>query len=294
MNSMRVNQFEYATSQEAWESLNEYFLNNEKKIVRKGGVRYGPQLIMNRVFVYIRKSWVDPNFDFGNIFGYRKQKWSGLINNYVNMNYLDLLKSQVEVRMKKKSAHYNLSMPFTDSHGSGKNCLLSLTVTKRANLDHPIMTFNLRSSEITKRLLFDFLLIQRIAEYIFGEKQHISIQLFCDNMYQNTESFTMYDSYKPILPLIKIDGEQTEWQKRTVEVLHKFKTCDPETITFKVHRRSVNQLQRGEDGHPLPGDRPLLAKDCQIYSRDFDYPEDCITNSQRRAFRKMINKRYDK
>jgi hypothetical protein len=291
---VRVNQFEYSTSQEAWEGINEYFLNNEDSIVKKGGVRYGPQLIMNRVFMVIRKSWVDPNFDFGNIFGYRKQKWSSLLNNYVNMNYLDLLKSQIHVKIKKKTPHYNLSMPFTDSHGSGKNCLLSLTISMRANLDHPIITFNLRSSEVTKRLLFDFLLIQRISEYIFGEEQYVSIQLFCDNMYQNTESFTMYDSFKPILGLIQVKGKLTVWQERTIEVLNKFKTCIPETITFKVHRRSVNQLQRGEDGYPLPGNKPLLAKDCKIYSRDFDYPEDCITTSQRRAFRKTINKRYDK
>lgn len=291
-----IKEFEYATSQEAWEHINEYFLNEQDEILERGGSRYGPQLISTGIFFYIRKAWVDPKFDFGNTFGYRKQKWSGLINNYVNMNYLDILKSQILVKIKKKSPQYNLSMPFDNSHGSGKNCLLSLTVSRRVSMSHPIITFNLRSSEITKRLLFDLLLVQRIGEYIFGEDEHISIQLFCDNMYQNTESFTMYDSYKPLLPLIKKNkkGKMNIWQERLVEVLEKFKTCKPESIKFKVHRRSVNQLQRDKNGHPLSGDKPMLAGGCQIYSKEFDYPEDCITAAQRRSFKKTINKRYEK
>ena len=290
-----VNQFEFATSQEAWEGMNEYFFNKQDDILEKGGSRYGPQLISHNVFIYIRKSWVDPEFDFGNTFGYRKQKWSGLINNYINMNYLDILRSQIHVKLKSKTANYNLSMPFDNSHGSGKNCLLSLTVSKRVNLSHPLITFNLRSSEITKRLLFDLLLVQRIAEYIFGTEEHISMQLFCGNMYQNTESFTMYDSYKPLKSILVTgkNGKLNIWQERTMEVLEKFKTCVPSTITYKVHRRSVNQLQR-KKGIPLSGDRPMLAKDCVIHSVDCEYPEDCITTSQRRAFKKKLDKRFNK
>jgi len=290
-----IKELEYATSQEAWEGINEYFLNEEAEITKRGGMRYGPQLIVYNIFIYIRKAWVDPQFDFGNIFGYRKQKWSGLINNYVNMNYLDLLKSQVHERMAKKSNQYNLSMPFDNSHNSGKNCLLSLTVSKRVNKDHPIITFNLRSSEITKRLLFDLLLVQRIAEYIFGEEEHVSIQLYSGNMYQNTESLTMYDSHKSIddVMIIKKSGP-SKWQERLIETLDKFKTVEPSTIKFKVHRRSVNQLQRDKNGHPLSGNKPMLAGNCKLHTSEFDYPEDCITVTQRKAFRKTIKKRYDK
>ena len=97
-----VKVLEYANSQEAWEGINEYFLNNSKEIVKRGGGRYGPQLISHDMFIKIRKSWVDPDFDFGNMFGYRRQKWSSLVNNYINLDFLDIFKSEVIEKIKKK------------------------------------------------------------------------------------------------------------------------------------------------------------------------------------------------
>ena len=192
-------------------------------------------------------------------------------------------------KVKNKNTSYNLSMQFDNSHGSGKNCLLSLTVSKRVNLEHPIFIFNLRSSEITKRLLWDLLLVQRIAEYIYGKKEHISIQLFCGNVYQNTESFIMYDNHKKIKKLIQKDsnGKMDPWQERAVQILKEFKEIDPKKVTYKVHLRSVNQLQRDENGHPLSGNKPLLAKDCNINEGQLiPYPDDCITKEERNRFRK--------
>lgn len=294
-----VESFEYANSQEAWEGINEYFLNNQKAILKREGGRYGPQLVSYDMFIKIRKAWVDPSFDFGNVFGYRKQKWTSLVNNYVNLDYLDILKAEVLEKVKKKNQSYNLSMQFDNSHGSGKNCLLSLTVSKRIGLEHPIFIFNLRSSEITKRLLWDLLLVQRIAEYIYGKKEHISIQLFCGNMYQNTESFIMYDNHKPIKDLIKtkvnkklkVKGGKEQpldsWQERALQILDEFQNVDPKKVTYKVHLRSVRQVQKDEDGHPISGNRPLLAKDCIIGDTfKIPYPEDCITAEERKKFKR--------
>jgi len=283
-----VKQLEYANSQEAWEGLNEYFLNNSKEIMQRGGGRYGPQLISYDMFIRIRKAWVDPDFDFGNTFGYRKQKWSSLVNNYINLNFLDVLKSQVLEKEAKKATSYNISMPFDNSHGSGKNCLLSLTVSRRVTSDHPILSFNLRSSEITKRLLWDLLLVQRIAEYVFGEKQYVSIQLFCGNIYQNTESFIMYDAHKKIKKLLVKDdeGKLDIWQERALKTLKEFKEVDPSKVTYKVHLRSVRQLQK-VNGVPLSGDRPLLAKNCKIHETDgVPYPENCIDPAERKKFKR--------
>jgi len=285
---------EFATSQEAWLDLNKYFLNNSKEIIKRGGGRYGPQLISHDLFIKIRKAWVDPEMDFGNLFGYRRQKWSSLVNNYVNLDFLDILKSEVLTKEKKRTPSYNLSMQFDNSHGSGKNCLLSLTVSKRVSYDHVIMTFNLRSSEITKRLLWDLLLVQRIAEYIFGDKEHISINLFCGNMYQNTESFIMMDNYVKIKKMLKPIGYKPgdddkpvydQWQKRTIDTLKEFKNVDHKTVKYKVHLRSVNQLQG------LKGDRPLLAKHCHIVDvDDTPYPDDCITLKDRKKFKSQYRK----
>jgi hypothetical protein len=285
---------EYSDSQTAWEHLNEYFLNNQEEILERGGARYGPQLVSYDVMIHIRKAWVDPKFDFGNTFGYRKQKWTSLVNNYINMNYLDILKAEVLEKVTKKNQSYNLSMRFDNSHGSGKNCLLSLTVSKRIGLEHPIFIFNLRSSEITKRLLWDLLLVQRIAEYIYGNKEHISIKLFCGNMYQNTESFIMYNNHKKIKDVLIPMGTKTNgkpkyslWQERATQILEEFKNVDPKTVKFKVHLRSVNQIQRCKNGHPLSGNRPLLAKECIIgESFKVPYPEDCITSAERKKFKR--------
>lgn len=289
-----VKTLEYATSQEAWEGINEYFLNCSKEIIKREGGRYGPQLISYDMFIKIRKAWVDPNFDFGNMFGYRKQKWTSLVNNYVNFNYLDILKSQVLEKENKRATSYNLSMAFDNSHGSGKNCLLSLTVCKRVTVDHPIMLFNLRSSEITKRLLWDLLLVQRIAEYIFGEKQYVSIQLFCGNMYQNTESFIMMDNHIPLKKMIGKVEKLDKWQQRAIDTLKEFKEVDPKKIKFKVHLRSVKQLQR-INGIPLSGDRPLLAGKCKLNEdEDIPFPENCITKEDRKRFKRKYLKQQKK
>jgi len=40
--------------------------------------------------------WVDPEFDFGFMFGYKKQKWSILKSNYVDMNMVDLVTVSTE------------------------------------------------------------------------------------------------------------------------------------------------------------------------------------------------------
>ena len=291
-----VKVLEYPTSQEAWEKLNVYFLNNSREIVKRGGGRYGPQLISHDMFIKIRKAWVDPNFDFGNMFGYRRQKWTSLVNNYINLDFLDIFKAEVQEKIKKRTPSYNLSMQFDNSHGSGKNCLLSLTVSRRIGLDHPIMTFNLRSSEITKRLLWDLLLIQRVSEYVFGVKEHVAINIFCGNMYQNTESFIMYDNHQKIADIIKPSksGTLDIWQERSIKTLKEFLEVDAKKIKYKVHLRSVRQLQRPE-GIPLSGDKPLYAKDCHLFEiDDTPYPENCISLNARKRFKSQYRKENGK
>lgn len=277
--------FEFATSQEAWEKLNELFFQAEDEIVKSGGGRYGNQLVLYSGYVHIRKAWVDPKFDFGNMFGYRPHKWSGLISNYVNMDYLDILKSQILVKETKSYPIYNLSMPFDNSHGHGKNCLLSLTFSRRQNCDVPIAIFNLRSSEITKRLLIDFLLVQRIAEYIYGEEQTIMIEMFCGNIYQNIEAFTMYHQHRNLRKLNQNKKGESKWTDKVLETLDKFEKVNPDEINYKVFKRSVNQLQN------VHGDRPMLAGDLYLINKDIEYPEDCITQSQRKKYKRELNKK---
>lgn len=257
-----MNIFHFKTSQVAFKHLNKYFLNNKEEIELKGGGRYGGQMVSYDNIIEIDVAWVLPTFDFGNMFGYRAQKWNSLCRNYVDEEDLNDLIKRVSIREKKRTKNYNESMVFHNKHGHGKGCLLSLTCTRRQNKDNPLITVSLRSSEITKRLLMDMLLIQRIGEKIYG-KEPISLNLNIINMYQNAEAFTMLDNYFDIKKALVYKKDLDTWQKKIIDTLDKFKNCHIDDIKMKVHKRCVRQLQR-PNGIPLSGDRPMLAKDLKI------------------------------
>lgn len=254
----------YKTSQEAYEKLNQYFLNEaDHQIIKDGGAYISGQPVCYDTLVKIERAFVCPSFDFGNTFGYRIQKWSGLVNNYIDRISLEIFKSDVLEKENKKAKNYNISMPFVNNHAHGKNCLLSLTATRRLSSSKPIISFTLRSSEITKRLLMDLLLVQRIAEYIYGEEE-VSLQMFVINMYQDPEAFCMLDSHTPIKDmLIKKGKVKSPYQKKIMRLLKKLKTIDINLVKYKVHKRCVRQLQR-PNGHPLSGDRPMYSKQLNL------------------------------
>jgi len=246
----------HATSQEAWEWVNEYLATQEAEVRKLGGIRSGPQVISYDHFMEIDVAWVNPDFDFGNIFGYKKQKWSKLITNYVDMNWLDITKSRVLERESRKAQSYNIEFKFTNTHSSGHGCLISLVFQRRHTNDNPVVIINIRSSEVTKRLLMDFLLIQRMAEYIYGAKEGISLKLFCGNMYMTAENFVMYHNHKDLTTFI--DPEHSGMEERIMNIYNKFTAPDAmEKIKYKVFLRSVKRL----NGHPNP---PLLAKNCLL------------------------------
>jgi len=232
----------HATSQEAWEWINEFLATNEAKVKSKGGVRSGSQVISYDHFMEINKMWVDPEFDFGFIFGYKKQKWSILKSNYVDMNMVDLVKSDVLEREHKKTQNYNHTFKFSNHHGSGHGCLISLTFQRRHTQDNPVVIMNIRSSEVTKRLLMDFLLVQRITEYIYGDDVSASIKLYTGNMYLAAENFVMYHNYKDLFTLI--DPEHSSMEKRIHDIYHKFSKPEGLKINYKVHLRAAKRLHK--------------------------------------------------
>ncbi len=257
---MELNGFNFKNSQLAWEFFNEYFfLASEGILEEDGGNRNGAELELFNVFISIKKPKVKETLDFGNYFGYRSQKWVNLVNNYINIIELDRVKEEISLKELKKAKSYNISMKCSNHHGHGKGCLLTMTFSRRQNNDRPIITLHTRATEVTKRMLMDFLLIQRIGEYIYGNNK-FSIAMFTIKMYQNAEAFSMYNNHVPIKTLIG-DGHNDPWQERCLNVLNKFLTCNIEDVKYKVHKRSVRQLQRDKNGHPLSGDHPMLAKD---------------------------------
>jgi len=279
----------YTTSQEAWEGLNEWLFLKEKKLTKMGQGKQGNISLAYDTWVYISRAWVDPEFDFAQVLGHRLQKWTSLVNNYVDMNYLDMVKCDIEARENKKQTNYNVAMHFTNSHNSGKDCLISLTFSRRTDTTAPVLTFHVRASEITKRLLWDFLLVQRIGEYVYGRKQEFSIISYIPMMFINAETFTMYDIHKPIEKLgKKIKGEIQPLQSKILELTKKFKYIDPNEITYKSHQRAVRQLQKGKDGKALSGPFEMKAKFLGLKKNNIEFPEDIITDRQRREYMKKI------
>ena len=258
----KTTELSFGSSQEAWEGINEYLVINAENIPQNNGVRYGSLIILYNVFIGIRKAWVDPEFDFGRIFSYRIQKWNKLLTNYVNLNQLDLVKAEVEMKERKGTGNYNITFVFDNNHLSGHGCLLHLTFIRRPNCPDRILQFSLRSSEVTKRLLLDFLLIQRIGEYVYGDAD-MSIEFFCPNMYITAENFVMYNNIKPIRKLLK-GLEKTPFQTKVMEAIKKFQNVDIESISYRVFRRAARCLQLDDKGKPV-GYKPLIAKNLKLH-----------------------------
>lgn len=278
--------------QDAWHGINEYLITQEKEIIQRGGGRYGPELLSYNNIIRSKSANIDPNFNFGFILGYKRKKWSSLINNYVDFNYLDLVKSEVLRREQKNARSYNLAYHFTNSHTSGKDCLISLNICRRLNSEKPIIIFHTRNSEVTKRLIFDFLLLQRISEYIFGH-YNVDVEFYAPTIYVSAEHFTMYNNVKSIKHKLLNEKKMKlgSFQKRVLHVLNKYLKIDPTKITFRSHKRAANQIQRTEDGRPLSLSPDLFAYQLKLFNQEeIQYPKNCLTNKERKAFRRTLKR----
>lgn len=280
-----LHSLEFATSQEAWEKLNEAFLRLDPVLFDKGATANSGVAVAYNVFIKIRKAWVDPDFDYGRCFNYKETKWTSLLNNYIDFNKLDLLRSKLRILKNKYNQNYNVTYMFNNHHNNGKQCLIAATFSKRFQEDIPVITMVIRASEITKRLIFDFLLIQRMAEYVYGPDQSVQINLFATQMYGNVETLLMYSAYKPLKKVIK--GIDNPWTKRVKEVYKKIQKCtEKEWSSFKVFFRSFKVLRPD-----LYEYQALLAKDLLLEYEDIEYPENVISYSQRKAYKKKLLKK---
>ena len=248
----------HGTATEAWEWINEFLAKGEVEVEKQGGNRSGNNMISYDHFMEINKLWVDPRFDFGHMFGYKIQKWNKLISNYIDFDFLDIAKSQVLEKEAKKQSNYTVGWKFSNKHSSGHGCLLSLVFSRRFSNDNPVVTLNIRSSEVTKRLLMDFLLVQRITEYVYGKGHSASMKVYITNAYLTAEAFAMYNNHKNIKELL--EGNKTDMARRIIKIIDKFTGIAPESVSYKVHRRTVRRLNLVEI-------EPLLARDLKLISK---------------------------
>jgi hypothetical protein len=238
-----IHSLEFATSQEAWEKLNEAFLSYDPVLFTKGALANSGVGVVYNVFIKVRKAWVDPEFDYGRTFNYTESKWTTLLNNYIDFNKLDLIRSRLRVLGNKYTQNYNISYTFNNRHDNGKQCLLAATFSKRFNEDIPVITMVLRASEITKRLIFDLLLVQRMSEYVYGKEQSVQLNIFATQMYGNCETLVMYDAYKPLKKVWK-GIKPNPWINQLMDTYTKFMENGPEKFqSFKVFLRSYKVLR---------------------------------------------------
>ena len=242
-------------SMKAWEGLNEAFLKADSRFhfMFGHGALYAYDLVIG-----IRKPQVDPNFDFGRHFNYTSSKWRSLVANYIDKEELELIRDEITTEETKRSSSkvYNLALQFTNKHGHGKNCLLSMVFCRRLGDSKPTVCVFLRASEVTKRLICDLLLFQRIGEYVYGNTA-FQLVIHFNQIFNDDTVLLMYDVHKSITKILEDSrGERTRsLLKRLVEM----KMKNPEDIKYKVHRRAAKVLHPEQYKYPK-----TLAKDCKL------------------------------
>lgn len=203
---------------------------------------------------------VDPEFNFGRHFNYTMAKWTGLVKNYIDLSELSLFKKEI---LENKRKVFNLSYQFTNKHKHGKQCLISFTVTKKPSKDSkPQISVYMRASEVTKRLICDFLLIQRIGEYLFDSDQ-FTVVFNIVQMFNDETVLLMFHSYRDIRPFlkdkIKKKGSEAKSEKAILDNLNEFEKKDLSDVKYKVHKRALKVLRPDLVKYPK-----TLAKECKL------------------------------
>lgn len=277
-----INVLRFKDLQSGWRGINEFLYLQCEEIDAMGGGAYSTEYVSYNNYVVMKNAWVDPEFNFGKVLGYAKTKWSALVSNYVNIDYLDLIRNTIQHRHGKDAKSYNYAFHFSNKHGHGKDCLISLNFTLRVTQKKPVVVFNIRTSEVTKRLLFDFLLVQRIIEYVYGHTD-VEVHLFAPSFYITAESFVMYNNVKEIKPLLykHLDNHQKAihpFQKKVMERLGEYMNHpDPHSIMYRVHRRSVLQIRKDKNGDPESGVKNMFAKNLLLLPEQELHPKHVIT-----------------
>ena len=252
----QIHSLEFATSQEAWEKLNEGFLRLEPSLFAKGATANSGVAVVYNVFIKIRKAWVDPDFDYGRCFNYKETKWTSLLNNYIDFNKLDLLRSKLRVLKTKYNQNYNVTYMFNNHHDNGKQCLIAATFSKRFGEDIP--------------------------------EQSVQINLFATQMYGNVETLLMYHTHKPLKKVLKGTDKENSWIKRLNEVFDKFQNGkEKDFSSFKVFFRSFKVLRPDLYKETY---KSMKAKELLLEYEDIEYPENVISYSQRKAYKKKLLK----
>jgi hypothetical protein len=282
-----VNYLEFPDLFEAWKGINIFLATHEKYLreVGRGGL-YGPAIFSYNNFIRIKSAKTyREDWDIARNLGYSSKKWTALVKNYVDMNYVDLVKNEVNSRKSKKARSYNYSLHFKNKHGSGKDCLICLNFTKRIGIDHPIAVFTVRTSEVTKRLIFDFVLVQRLIEYVYGPDQLVELHFTAPAMFLNIESFCLFNNVKPIAKIMKkvpIEERGSLYEGIEKAMVYLMET-DLDEIKWKVNRRSAEHIQKDIEGNLKHSKKGLELIKLQLPNQLL-LPKEVITNKEKTIY----------
>lgn len=249
---MRIKWFD--NSIQAWECLNEAFLRNDGWL---NASVHGHCLYSYDTVIGIRDPRVDPEFDFGRHFNYTANKWKQLVNNYVDFKELRELREKLDpIDFEKKP--YALALQFSNNHQHGKNCLISMVFSRRPRQVLPNISVFLRASEVTKRLICDLLLFQRIGEYMYhGGKFTVTIHF--NQIFNDDSVLLMYHAHRDVFEIMGAKGISRERQEEVTSLLKKLIAMEPQKVKYKVHRRAVKVLRPDLVDYPV-----TLAKNCKL------------------------------
>lgn len=286
--------FEDATT--AWSELIKKFLRQDEELFVEGqGAVITGSVYSYGVGILIEKAQFDPEFDFGLIMGYTQSKWSSLLNNYLDLDAMDILKTQIRELEKNKAQNrnYHIGFNFADSHGNGKGCLVSGVFSRMIGVENPRLTIIMRASDIVTRLPWDLLLAIRLGAYVYGHEE-FSIELFLRSAFADDISIMLYNGYEEIEPLIA-GIENEDRRKKLKKTLKKVKKAaeagtDP---GYQAYTR-VYKIFNPEAFNIEP--KSLKAKDCII--GDWDgipmpkggCPSILVRNQIKAAYTKFIKK----
>lgn len=263
----QIKNFKFDNPWEAYIGLNKWWYNNYETLHRRGGGRYGSELFMPNVFFHCGYGKIDPKLDLGKLLGYSPTKWNTLVTNYLSYQGVHDVRDAVQEREKAGKSNYNVVMLFTNQYKKGKGCLISLQFSKRPRKDpntgehERVVTFSTRATELTKRLIFDLLLVQRVAEFVYkGTGVKWNVQFFSPHVYQCAESLVLLTNHQP-LEWWNDNGQiDDKWKLRVHNMYDKY--MDPERAeTMKM--QSHLQISRFLRGERIV--KPMMVGDLRLY-----------------------------
>lgn len=271
--SARKNKLSFISLQEAWEEINLMLAESNEAILENGGGVHGTEFIAYDCLIKSNTSKIDPDFNFGKVLGYTDKKWTSLVKNYIDFDYLDLVKSEITVRRGKNAKSYNYVFRFSNKHGGGKDCLISIIFSKRIGDEYPTAFFNVRVSEVTSRLIFDFLLVQRVCEYVYGEDHPVHVNFFAPSLFITAERFSMLAHWKGWEKVKERISGKGRFADRIEMVYDNFSNIDTANIRYKTHQRCAEVIQKV--GHKANSD--LFARDLKLIKLQPELPIEADT-----------------